>query len=96
MGEFILKEVARSLIPAEVIDRPKGYFPVPALKFLRGPFLEFVRGVFNDGRARERELFNRSHIERLLAAPKENLTPKGHSKLWQLTVLEKWLQCHKL
>ena len=42
-GKYILKEAARAVVPAEVIDRPKGYFPVPALKYLRGPFLEFVR-----------------------------------------------------
>jgi asparagine synthase (glutamine-hydrolysing) len=93
-GKFILKEVARSLVPAEVIDRPKGYFPVPALKYLRGSFLEFVRDVLNDPRARERELFNRNYVERLLSSPEENLTPKGHSKLWQVAVLEKWLQSH--
>jgi asparagine synthetase B (glutamine-hydrolysing) len=34
-GKYILKEAARSVVPAEVIDRPKGYFPVPALKYLR-------------------------------------------------------------
>ena len=27
-------------VPAEVIDRPKGYFPVPSLRYLRGPFLD--------------------------------------------------------
>src|SRR5690606_20907879 len=29
-GKYVLKEAARKVIPAEVIDRPKGYFPVPA------------------------------------------------------------------
>jgi len=93
-GKYILKEVARSFVPAEVIDRPKGYFPVPALKFLRGPFLKFVSDVLNDPRARQRELFNRPYVERLLKAPEDNLTPKGHSKLWQVAVLELWLQSH--
>jgi len=93
-GKQILKEVARGLVPSEVIDRPKGYFPVPALKYLRGPFLDYVRQVLNDQRARHRELFNRPYVERLLGAPEENLTPKGHSKLWQVAVIEQWLQCH--
>jgi asparagine synthase (glutamine-hydrolysing) len=93
-GKHILKEVARPLLPAEVIDRPKGYFPVPALKYLRGEFLEFVRDVLDEPKARQRELFNRPYVEKLLDAPEENLTPKGHSKLWQIAVLEHWLQCH--
>ena len=36
-GKGVLKEAARRVIPAEVIDRPKGYFPVPALTHLEGP-----------------------------------------------------------
>ncbi|MFY9692420.1 MAG: N-acetylglutaminylglutamine amidotransferase, partial [Xanthobacteraceae bacterium] len=31
-GKHILKEACRGLVPDAVIDRPKGYFPVPALK----------------------------------------------------------------
>ncbi|HSK40240.1 MAG TPA: N-acetylglutaminylglutamine amidotransferase, partial [Arenibaculum sp.] len=55
-GKYVLKEAARQVVPADVIDRPKGYFPVPALKYLRGPFLEFVRGVLDQPAARERGL----------------------------------------
>jgi asparagine synthase (glutamine-hydrolysing) len=91
-GKWILKEAARAVVPAEVIDRPKGYFPVPALKYLRGPFYDFVHDVLDAKAARERGLFNRPYIDRLLANPEGELTPKGHSKLWQVALLECWLQ----
>ena len=91
-GKHILKEASRGLVPDEVIDRPKGYFPVPALKYIRGAVLDFVRDVLDAPRARRRGLFNRSYIERLLADPEGELTPKGHSKLWQVALLECWLQ----
>jgi asparagine synthase (glutamine-hydrolysing) len=91
-GKHILKEAARRLVPDEVIDRPKGYFPVPALKYLRGPFLEFVRDVLDQPAARGRDLFKRDYVDRLLAEPERHLTPKGRSKLWQVAVLEYWLQ----
>jgi asparagine synthase (glutamine-hydrolysing) len=42
-GKGVLKEAARRVIPADVIDRPKGYFPVPALTHLEGPYLDLVR-----------------------------------------------------
>ena len=95
-GKYILKEAARGVVPAEVIDRPKGYFPVPALKYIRGPFLQFAQDILNDPAARERGLFNRDYVERLLANPERELTPKGHSKLWQIVLLESWLQAHNL
>jgi asparagine synthase (glutamine-hydrolysing) len=93
-GKYILKKAARGLVPDEVIDRPKGYFPVPSLKYLRGNFLDYVRDVLADGRSRERGIFQPAYIERLLSDPEGELTPKGHSKLWQAALLENWFQIH--
>ena len=42
-GKGVLKQAARQVIPSDVIDRPKGYFPVPALTHLEGPYLDLVR-----------------------------------------------------
>lgn len=95
-GKHVLKEAARRVVPAEVIDRPKGYFPVPALKYLRGPFLERVRDLATGERARRRGLFNPAHVERLLADPEAHLTPLRGSKLWQVALLEFWFQEHGL
>src|SRR5581483_8879292 len=95
-GKSILKDSARGLVPDQVIDRPKGYFPVPALKYLRGAFLGFVRDVLLSPRARQRGLFQQRYIERLLATPESELTPKGHSKLWQVALLECWLQTQRI
>jgi asparagine synthase (glutamine-hydrolysing) len=93
-GKHILKEASRGVVPDEVIDRPKGYFPVPALKYIRGPFFEYVRDVLEQPAARQRDIFNRPYIERLLNNPEQELTPKGHSKLWQVAVLESWFQAN--
>ncbi|WP_029896691.1 N-acetylglutaminylglutamine amidotransferase [Desulfohalovibrio reitneri] len=91
-GKHVLKEAARRVIPAEVIDRPKGYFPVPALKYLRGPFLESVRDVLHAPEAKRRGLFHDDYVRELLDAPEEHITPLRGSKLWQLGLLEMWLQ----
>jgi len=95
-GKYILKEAARQVIPSEVIDRPKGYFPVPALKYLRGPFLEMAREALTNDQARERGLFQPAYVEKLLAEPEAHLTPLRGSKLWQLSLLELWLQEHQV
>ncbi len=93
-GKYVLKEAARLVIPATVIDRPKGYFPVPALKYLQGDFLEYARGLLEAPAARERGLFRREYLEMLYAAPDAHITPLRGSKLWQLAALEGWLQAH--
>lgn len=93
-GKHILKQASRGIVPDEIIDRKKGYFPVPALKFLRGPMLDFVRDVLEQPVARTRGIFSREYIERLLKNPERELTGKGNSKLWQAALLEYWLQIH--
>jgi asparagine synthase (glutamine-hydrolysing) len=91
-GKHLLKMIARDLLPDIVIDRPKGYFPVPALKFIRGEVLDFVRGVLDSAACRDRGLFERRYVERLLWHPEQNHTPILGSKLWHLALLEFWLQ----
>lgn len=93
-GKYILKEAARRIIPAEVIDRTKGYFPVPALKYLRGDFLEMTREAVTGTGARQRGIFCPAYIDKLLAAPEDHLTPLRGSKLWQIALLELWLDAH--
>lgn len=95
-GKWILKEAARSTIPAEVIDRPKGYFPMPALKYLRGNFLNSVRDILDSRVARQRGLYRRSYIDELLLQPEKHITPLRGSKLWQIALLEMWLQYNNL
>lgn len=91
-GKHALKEVGYRLIPHEVIDRPKGYFPVPALKYLEGSYLDMAKGILSAEAAKQRGLFDQSYVDLLFSAPKDHLTPLRGSKLWQITLLEYWLQ----
>jgi asparagine synthase (glutamine-hydrolysing) len=93
-GKGVLKEAARKVIPHEVIDRPKGYFPVPALKHLEGPYLDLVRDALHGSAARDRGLFTPDAVDALLAEPNGNLTPLRGNPLWQIGLLELWLARH--
>jgi asparagine synthase (glutamine-hydrolysing) len=93
-GKGVLKEAARRVIPADVIDRPKGYFPVPALTHLEGPYLDMVRDALYAPAAKERGLFRPEAVDRLLADPNGRLTPLRGNELWQIGLLELWLQRH--
>lgn len=97
-GKGILKQVARGRVPDGVIDRPKGYFPMPALKYVRGEFLQFMRDILDSQACRERGLYDRRYVEALLADPTADsaFTPIRGSKLWQLALFEFWLQRHHI
>ncbi|MED5608003.1 MULTISPECIES: N-acetylglutaminylglutamine amidotransferase [Pseudomonas] len=89
-GKQVLKAAARRVIPAEVIDRPKGYFPVPGLKHLQGNTRAWVSELLLDP-SQDRGLFELAQIDRLLGNPQDDLTPLRGSKLWQLAALNLWL-----
>jgi asparagine synthase (glutamine-hydrolysing) len=91
-GKGVLKAASRGLVPDAVIDRTKGYFPVPAIRQLEGPYLERVRDALTDPVARARGLFRPAAVERMLAAPNESRTTLGSNALWQLGLIEMWLQ----
>lgn len=91
-GKGVLKEAARAVIPAHVIDRPKGYFPVPAIIHLEGEYLASVREALHAPEARERGLFRTDYVDRLLAGPNAHRTTLGSNQLWQVGLLELWLQ----
>jgi asparagine synthase (glutamine-hydrolysing) len=56
--------------------------------------LDQVRDALAAPQARERGLFREDYVERLLADPNGELTPLRGNKLWQLGLLELWLQTH--
>jgi asparagine synthase (glutamine-hydrolysing) len=91
-GKGVLKDASRALLPSEVIDRTKGYFPVPGIRHLRGEVLDMVRDALSNSAARNRGLYRADTVGALLAAPNETRTTLGANALWQLVVLEMWLQ----
>lgn len=95
-GKGVLKDAARQVVPSEVIDRKKGYFPVPALKYIQGPFLDMVRDALSSAPARARGLFRRDYLNRLFGDPAGHITPLRGSELWQVALLELWLQTHEI
>jgi asparagine synthase (glutamine-hydrolysing) len=93
-GKGVLKDAARLVVPGEVIDRKKGYFPVPQLKYIKGEFLDMVRASLSSQKAKERGLFRQDWLEQLFADPAAHITPLRGSELWQIALLEMWLQTH--
>ena len=93
-GKGVLKEAARLVVPHEVIDRKKGYFPVPALKYIQGPYLDMVRDALGSQAAKERGLFQQGYLDQLFDKPTDHITPLQGSELWQVALLEMWLQNH--
>ena len=53
-----------------------------------------MRGVLDSDACRQRGLFRREMVAKLLAAPMDNYTRLQGAKVWHLALLEFWLQRH--
>ncbi|MFJ6728422.1 N-acetylglutaminylglutamine amidotransferase [Streptomyces sp. NPDC091281] len=93
-GKGVLKAAGRRILPREVVDRPKGYFPVPAITHMAGPVLHRVRDALRAPEAKRRGLFRQDYVDTLLADPDGHRTRRGANALWQVALLEIWLQTH--
>ncbi len=95
-GKHILKEIGRGIVPDEIIDRPKVAFPMPALKYVRGEFFEYMKSLLTSPQAKARGIFNQDKLQALIANPEapEAFTAIQGSKLWHAALLEFWLQKH--
>jgi asparagine synthase (glutamine-hydrolysing) len=86
--KHILKDVARSLVPGELIDRPKMGFGIPRAEWLRTGMREMVIDTLTDATATQRGWFNSTEVRKVLdihmaGEDKDNL-------LWPILMLELW------
>jgi asparagine synthase (glutamine-hydrolysing) len=93
-GKAVLKDIGREMLPAEVVDRPKGYFPVPALTRLDGDVLDMMRAALSSAAARRRGILRPGYVASLLDDPNGHTTKVGGNELWHIGMLELWLQQH--
>jgi asparagine synthase (glutamine-hydrolysing) len=87
--KHILKEAARPLLPAGILDRRKQGFGVPLGVWFRGGLTDVFSDVLRSPITRQRGYFQPAFIDRLV---QEHLSGKrDHSlRLWQLLVFELW------
>ena len=91
-GKNILKSICDDLLPSDVISRKKGYFPMPALKYIRGEYYDFVYDILNSSKCYNRNLYNRVYIDKLLEKPNKYKTAIDGNKLWHAAATELWFQ----
>jgi len=87
--KHLLKTLAFTVVPREILDRPKQGFGVPIGHWFRGELREAFGDILGSSLSRQRGYFNAPFVERVLA---EHLSGRrDHSwQLWQLLVFELW------
>jgi asparagine synthase (glutamine-hydrolysing) len=89
--KYLLRQLARPLVPASVIDRPKQGFGVPIDVWFRRELRDLAHDVLLGRSARQRGYFRHEVVERLLAEHVAG-TRAWHAQLWNLLMFELWHQ----
>jgi len=86
--KHILKDVARSLVPANLIDRPKMGFGIPRAEWLRTGMKELVIDTLTDTTSTQRGWLNPAGVKKVL-----DLHMSGQDKdsiIWPMLMIELW------
>jgi asparagine synthase (glutamine-hydrolysing) len=86
--KLILREVAKPLLPEQILSRRKQGFGLPIDRWMKEDLAPLSRDVLLDRTARERGLFEPSAIETLLEQQQRG-EPRG-DQIWALMILELW------
>src|SRR5262249_19110755 len=85
------KRVAKDLIPAEILNRPKQGFGIPLEQWINQQLRDQIRQVLREPRTRERGYVNYNYVDLIL--DEHHKGRRDHSfPLWSLLILE---LCHR-
>ncbi len=86
--KYILKEIARSLVPSELVDRPKMGFAIPRADWLRTGLRTMTYDLLTDPTAQGRGWFIPTEVEAILA---DHMSGQDRdSVIWPMLMLELW------
>lgn len=90
-GKYILKKMMEGLLPNEIIYRKKMGFPTPLKKMFEGELRDYSNDILLGRNAKILQYLDRNAVSGLLLDHQSGKLDH-HRVLWQLVVLEEWLQ----
>jgi len=89
--KIILKEVAKDLLPADIIHRKKHGFEVPIHAWLQGPLSYLLEGeLFEKNFIKSQQIFDFERIQEIRRALISGNPGDSAARLWALIVFQHW------
>jgi asparagine synthase (glutamine-hydrolysing) len=89
--KYLLRKIAKNMIPEEIRARPKGPILVPIDRCFSRPFEGQLRDLFTPERVKKRGIFNYAYVNNLIRNRKENPFLVDR-QLFALLTLELWFE----
>ena len=87
----MLKEIARRLVPPEVIDRPKMGFGVPLASWLRGPLRDWARELLSEETLARHDILDGPRVRASFSALERGSDGES-GRVWAACSLSAWLE----
>jgi asparagine synthase (glutamine-hydrolysing) len=91
--KFALKQLARKLLPPELVDRPKMGFALPVSQWISTRWLEMSHELVLGERTRNRGNFNPIYLARIMAEHRRGRRDNSYI-IWTLMMLEMWFRSY--
>lgn len=88
-GKVALKQAALSMLPPEIVHRPKGLFSAPLRAWMSRDLAPLVREVVHDGVLVSSGFLQREALQRLVAEDASGQQDRS-KHLWHILTLEHW------
>ncbi len=89
VSKYIFRKAFGSLLPEQLLTRPKQGFGIPLDRWFAGKMHDYLREVIFDRQAMQRGYFRKSYLERLVREHSSGRRDHGRL-LWSLMALEIW------
>jgi asparagine synthase (glutamine-hydrolysing) len=87
--KYLLKKIARPLMPAEIVDHRKQGFASPMAAWLRGDLKQYVHETLSPARLARHGLFDPAAVQSLIAAH-DSRRESHERQLFALVMFQKW------
>ena len=88
--KYLLKTIARKLLPTSITDRAKHGFELPLTEWIRSDLGSHFTGLIMDGPLQRTGLFNQTYIPELLTTNQQSQADHS-TRIWMLGNLGLWL-----
>ena len=92
-GKWILREVLRRYVPADLFERPKMGFGVPIGDWLRGPLRPWAEDLLSGVRADPLGLVDAKQVQRIWEGHLDGSRPSAYL-LWHVLMLQAWRETY--
>jgi asparagine synthase (glutamine-hydrolysing) len=89
--KLILKDIAREVLPRQIINRKKTGFAVPLRRWILNELADWVDDFLSEEKVRSRGIFNPKNVSQIISMNRRGLVDSSYT-IFSLICIELWFR----